>query len=70
MFIRNNRSKLTTFANGVFLVLRQKGKWFINFFFFFIIFQKSMSVGSYRMIESAVNTKLNINSKIIKGSIS
>ena len=56
MFIRNNRSKLTTFACGVFLMLRQKEKWFINFcFFFFIIFQKSMSVGSYRMIESAVN---------------
>ena len=70
MFIRNNRSKLTTFAYGVFLMLRQKEKWFINFCFFFIIFQKSMSVGSYRMIESAVNTKLYINSKIIKGSIS
>ena len=70
MFIRNNRSKLTTFAYGFFLMLRQKEKLFINFWFFFIIFQKSMSVGSYRMIESAVNTKLYINSKIIKGSIS
>ena len=64
MFVRNNRSKLSTFAYGVFLMLRQKEKWFINFLF--IIFQKCMSVGPYRMIESAVNTKLYINSKILR----
>ena len=40
MFIRNNRSKLTTFAYGVFLMLRQKEKWFLIFVFFFYHFPK------------------------------
>ena len=69
MFIRNNRSKLTTFAYGVFLMLRQKEKWFINFSFFYH-FPKEY-VG--RVIQNdriCCEHELYINSKIIKGSIS
>ena len=48
MFIRNNRGKLTSFAYGVFNVAPNKEMLFL--IFFFTIFQKSMSVGPYRML--------------------
>ena len=66
MFIRNKRSKLTTFAYGTFSMFCQKEKWFINFLF--IIFQKCMSVGQYRMIES--EHEVIYKQQDIRGSIS
>ena len=42
-------------------MLGQKKKWFI-YLFIFIIFQKSLSVGP----QNAVNTKLYIDSKILR----
>ena len=57
MFIRNNRGKLTTFAYEVFNVAPKKEM------FFFYHFPKEF-VG--RSIQNAVNTKLYINSKILR----
>ena len=57
MFIRNNRGKLTTFAYGIFNVAPKKTG------FFFYHFPKEY-VG--RSIQNAVNTKLYINSKILR----
>ena len=57
MFIRNNRSKLNTFAYGVFNVAPKKEMFFIYHF-------PKEYVG--RSIQNAVNTKLYINSKILR----
>ena len=56
--IRNNRGKLTTFAYEIFNVAPKKKK-----LFFFYHFPKEY-VG--RSIQNAVNTKLYINSKILR----
>ena len=57
MFIRKNRGKLTTFAYGIFNVAPKKKV-------FFLPFSKRVYVG--RFIQNAVNTKLYINSKILR----